>query len=43
MEFTFADRKLQRLYADRKFNAKMPPEVVRAFRDTMDVIRDAPD
>ncbi len=43
MEFEFSDRKLERLYVDRRFNAKMAPEVVRAFRETLDVIRDAPD
>lgn len=43
MDFTFADRKLERLYVDRRFNAKMAPEVVKAFREIMDVIRDAPD
>lgn len=43
MDFEFADRKLQRLYVDRRFNAKMAPEVVTAFRDVMDTIRDAPD
>ena len=43
MDFTFADRKLQRLYVERRFNAKMPIGVVSAFRDVMDTIRDAPD
>ena len=43
MEFEFADRKLKRLYTDRRYTAKMAPELVRMFRETMDVIRDAPD
>ena len=43
MEFEFADRKLQRLYVDRGFSAKMAPALVKAFREMMDTIRDAQD
>jgi toxin HigB-1 len=43
MEFEFADRKLQRLYVDRSFSAKMAPGLVKAFREMMDTIRDALD
>ena len=43
MDFTFAENKLERLYVDPKFNAKMAPAIVKAYREVMDTIRDAPD
>lgn len=43
MEFEFAHRKLERLYVDRNFSAKMSPGLVKAFREAMDTIRDALD
>lgn len=43
MDFTFAGKKLERAYVDRRFNAKMAPAIVNAFREVMDTIRDAPD
>src|ERR1700761_7950547 len=43
MEAEFADGKLDRLEADRKFTAGFGVDVVRAFRKAMQVIRAAMD
>ncbi len=43
MEVEFADPDLDRLETDPKFNARFSPDIVRAFRKLMQVIRNAPD
>ena len=43
MEVEFANDDLDRLETDARFTAKLPPEVVKAFRLRMQQIRAAPD
>ena len=43
MEVEFVNKDLDRLESDQNFKTKLPPEVVRAFRKWMQVIRAAPD
>ena len=43
MDVRFENDDLRRLEADRKFTAKLPPEVVNAFRKRMQLIRGASD
>ena len=43
MRFTFADRKLEKLYTEEKGAHKYPEGVVDAFFDVVAVIADAPD
>ena len=43
MEVRFADNSLQELETDPKATGGFPPEVVKAFRKRMQVIRAAPD
>ncbi len=43
MEVEFVNKDLDRLETDRDFKTKFPPEVVRAFRKRMQIIREASD
>ena len=43
MEVRFVDPKLDRLEVDAAYSAGLPPEIVRAFRRLLQIIRSAPD
>ncbi len=43
MLFRFADGELERLYTDRRYAAQYGPNIVKAFRKIIGVIKDAMD
>ena len=43
MQFRFADGELERLYTDRNYTARLGPNIVKAFRKVVGLIKGASD